>query len=859
MRILIILLLLSSLPAKAVNWSQQQLADFARHTTLHFAVDSNQLNTPSRFRAAIELHNQSAISLPAGAADWQIYFHLIRRIDAIEQQGLRIEHVQGDLHRFSPVTGFKGLAPGQQLRLEFESAPWLVSYSDFMPRAFIVSKNLQPEVFANTDTEQLQQFVRSLTTDAQLQRNFGSSDQVAIVTPERRFASNLTLNGQQDTTANSSLRIIPSPAQASFKKKRIKLDSNWQLVFSGAASQEANYLQQQLMQLGLNLSTGTDSKQPVIELALTPTLALAAEGYQLNLSAKRISLNGKDNAGLFYAVQSLLALLQQQDTGWVLPEGSVTDQPRAAWRGMHYDMARNFHGKAVTLRLIDNMARYKLNKLHLHLTEDEGWRLEIPGLPELTNVGAYRCFDLTEQQCLLTQLGTGPDKQGSGNGYYSTADFIEILRYAGERHIEVIPEIDLPGHARAAIVAMNARYNRLMAQGKDDAARAFLLAEPGDTSQYISVQNYTDNAANVCLPSTYAFVDKVVYELQQMYRQADQTLRIFHMGGDEVAAGAWQESAACKQLFNQPGNGVSGVADLKPYFVRQLAQLTAQRGLALAGWEDGLMYDKLNTFERTQLDNPRILANAWDNIWEWGVADRAYRLANNGYQVILSPGTHLYFDHPHEAHPQERGYYWATRYTGIDTVFGFMPDNLYANANTTRDGSKITDLEKLLGRALPSLQQPQNVLGIQGQVWSETIRTAEQLEQMIYPRLFALAERAWHKAGWENHNDDKTRLTDWHSFASRIALHELARLTQLGSTFYLPPPGARWQQNTLAINTALPGLAVEYSLDNGANWQTYTGQSILPAQSLLLRSRAANVTSRAVDLSPSRVKVDTAD
>ena len=858
MRIVIILLLLLSLPAKAANWNQQQLADFAKHATLHFAVDSNQLTQPSRFRAAIKLHNRSAISLPAGEHDWQIYFHLIRRIDATEQQGLSIEHVQGDLHRLSPTALFAGLASGQQLRLEFESAPWLVSYSDFMPRAFIVSKNLQPEVFANTDTEQLQQFVRPLTTEAQLQRNFGSPDKVAIVTPASRFATNLGLNGTDNTTDNAALRIIPTPLQSKFSKRRITLDSNWQLAFSGAASQEAQYLQQQLRQLGLDLSTNPNSKQPTIELALTPALALAADGYQLNLTAKRISLNGKDNAGLFYAVQTLLALLQQQDTGWQLPEGSITDQPRAAWRGMHYDMARNFHGKDVTLRLIDNMARYKLNKLHLHLTEDEGWRLEIPGLPELTSVGAFRCFDLTEQQCLLTQLGTGPNKQGSGNGYYSTADFIEILRYAGERHIEVIPEIDLPGHARAAIVAMNARYNRLMAQGQTDEARAYLLAEPGDSSQYLSVQNYTDNAANVCLPSTYAFVDKVVYELQQMYRQAGQTLRIFHMGGDEVAEGAWQNSAACKQLFAEPGNGVSGVADLKPYFVHQLAKLTAQRGLALAGWEDGLMYDKLNTFERTQLDNPRILANAWDNIWEWGVADRAYRLANNGYQVILSPGTHLYFDHPHEAHPQERGYYWATRYTGIDTVFGFMPDNLYANANTTRDGSKITDLEKLLGRALPPLQQPHNLLGIQGQVWSETIRTAEQLEQMIYPRLFALAERAWHKADWEQHNDRNARLADWRSFASRVAQHELPRLAALGSQFYLPAPGALWQQNKLAVNTALTGLTIEYSLDGGANWHTYTNQAVLPGQSVLLRSRSGSITSRVVNLSSARANADIA-
>lgn len=843
MRVLLTLILLCSLPGFASSWTQQQLAEFTAATQLYFAVDSNQLAEPMQFAAAIELDNQSNLTLPAGAADWQIYFHLIRRIDSTEQLGLRIEHVQGDMHRISPTAAFAGLPPGQQLRLSFTSAPWMVSYTDFMPRAFMLMPTLNAEVFANTDTEDLTQFVRPLRTAAQLQRNFGSPDKVAIASAEQRFATNLQVNAIGETADNWQLRIIPTPQQAKFSKKRIQLTNQWQLRFSGAASPEAEYLQQQLQQLGLTLANADDSKRPVIQLEINPAMPLTAEGYQLKLTAKHISLSGKDNAGLFYAVQSLLALLQQQDTGWQLAEGTITDQPRAAWRGMHYDMARNFHGKDVTLRLIDNMARYKLNKLHLHLTEDEGWRLEIPGLPELTSIGAYRCFDLTEQQCLLTQLGTGPNKQGSGNGYYSTEDFIEIVRYAAARHIEVIPEIDLPGHARAAIVAMNARYNRLMALGQPDAARAYLLAEPNDSSRYLSVQNYTDNAVNVCLPSTYAFVDKVLYELQQLYRQAGQTLRIFHMGGDEVAAGAWQGSVACQQLFSTPANGISGVADLKPYFVRQVAQLTAQRGLALAGWEDGLMYDKLNTFERSQLANPRILANAWDNIWEWGVADRAYRLANNGYQVILSPGTHLYFDHPHEAHPQERGYYWATRFSGIDKVFGFMPDNLYANADTTRDGASITDLEKLLGRALPPLEQPANILGIQGQVWSETIRTAVQLEQMIYPRLLALAERAWYKAEWESNNNYSARLDDWQGFANRLAQVELTRLATSGSAFYLPPPGARWQQGKLVVNTMLPGLTVQYSLDQGNSWQEYRGQSLQHTQPILLRSAFGALTS----------------
>ncbi|MGP9799805.1 family 20 glycosylhydrolase [Rheinheimera sp. NSM] len=838
----------------AASFTQQQLADFANDSSLVFSVLSNNLAEPSRFSAAITLHNGSGQTLPGGKSDWQIYFHSIRRIDTIQQQGLILQHVQGDLHRLSPDSSFAGLAPGKQLRISYTSAPWVVSYSDFMPRAFITATGLTPAVFANTDTEQLSQFVTPITTPQQQLRNSGTADLVPVVTAATRFAHNAKLN-VHGSAADIAQRIIPTPLQAKFSKHRLTLNTDWHISYSGRLTGTATYLQQQLQQLGLSLQSSTDSSVQhtrQIRLSVDSSLPLAAEGYQLEIKDKHISLIGKDNAGAFYAVQSLLALAQQTDNRIQLPLGKVADQPRAPWRGMHYDMARNFHGKDVTLRLIDNMARYKLNKLHLHLTEDEGWRLEIPGLPELTDIGGQRCFDLTEQQCLLTQLGTGPHKTGSGNGYYSTADFIEILQYAAVRQIEVIPEIDLPGHARAAIVAMKARYNRLQALGQPEAAAQYLLSDPDDSSRYLSVQNYTDSSANVCLASTYAFVEKVVYELQQMYRSAGVKLNTFHMGGDEVAAGSWLGSPACQQLFATADNGIAGVADLKPWFVSRVAEITHRRGLNLAGWEDGLMYDQQNTFNRNQFANDKVIANAWDNIWEWGVADRAYRLANNGYQVVLSPGTHLYFDHPHEAHPLERGYYWATRFSSIDKVFGFMPDNLYANADTTRDGAPIADLEALVGREMPALQQAQNILGIQGQLWSETVRTAEQLEQMIYPRMLALAERAWHKAAWEQSNNlqqaQQQRQRDWHSFAARLGQIELARLANNGSSFYLPPPGAITTAAGIKVNNALPGLYTEFSTDQGASWQPYQAPLAIATKPLWLRSRHQAVHSRTVEV-----------
>jgi hexosaminidase len=804
---------------------QQQLHQFASQAKLEFAIVSNF--QPDGPKGLIKLENSSNIDLAPGRGNWQIYLHAVRKLRSASENGLTIEHVQGDLHRITANAAFKGLAAGKHLEIPYLSSGAMVSYTDFMPRAFIVAGSLQPELFVNTDTEQLSQFVAPISKpEQQLRSTEPKPDLYPIATASSRYQQNQLVNEGDISAQAVQDRIIPTPKKAVYGRGRTELTNNWQINFQGRLTKEADYLQQQLAASGLTIKSQSgvnEQHQQKILLMVDPTIK-GDERYQLDINAESILIRGSDNAGAFYGLQSLLSLLPAQVANGVasLPRVSVEDSPRYRWRGMHYDMARNFHGKEVTLRLIEQMARYKLNKLHLHLTEDEGWRLEIPGLPELTDIGGKRCFDLSEQRCLLTQLGTGPHTSGSGNGYYSTADFIEILKFAAARHIEIVPEIDMPGHARAAIKAMEARYKKLQAQGKTAEASRYLLSDPADKSNYMTVQNYNDNSVNVCLESTYAFVDKVVYELQQMYRQAGIKLNTYHMGGDEVGVGSWQGSPACQALFAKNLPAVAGVADLKPYFVSRVAAMLNSRQLALGGWEDGLMYDPMNPFNREQFANKTVYANVWDNIWEWGVGDRAYRLANAGYQVILSHGTHLYFDHPQEAHPQERGYYWATRYSDSARVFGYMPDQLYANADKTREGAVINDLEALVGRALPTLEKPENIIGMQGQLWSETVRTAKQLEQMIYPRLLPLAERAWHEASWEGKAaDSKRRDADWQSFARVMAARELPKLSKAGVQYYLPPPGAVVINDELKANSALPGLVIEYSLDQGTSWLPY--------------------------------------
>src|SRR5690554_6599170 len=841
--------LLSSAAFAAFN-SQAQLQKFAQETRFQFDIVSNYASDEgSYFESKIWLDNDSEIALPAGKADWEIYFHFVRRVETTETVGLSIAHIHGDLHVMKPTKAFKGLRSGERIAIPFKARAHIASYGEMMPRAFITQKGLKAEVFANTDVEDPKQYVVPLEREEQYQRFKG--DLYPVVTAASRYEDNLAAN-KAAADIKDSVRIIPTPKSMKVKRGTTTLDNQWIITYAGGLTSEANYLKEQLALSQLNVRdemAGTATTQ-VIHLAVDSSIG-AQESYQLVVDKAAVTITGSDSAGVFYGVQSLLGLIPADANGSVsLPRMQVNDEPRFSWRGMHYDMARNFHGKEATLKLIEQMGRYKLNKLHMHLTEDEGWRIEIPGLPELTDVGASRCFDLSETSCLLTQLGSGPHKNALGDGYYTREDFIEIIRFAAARHIEVIPEIDMPGHSRAVIKSMEARYKRLMAEGKPEQAKQFLLSDPQDQSVYMSVQSYSDNALNVCMPSTYAFIEKVVYELQQMYRAAGAQLTTYHMGGDEVGRGAWTASPACQALIDDPKSGVAGVADLKPYFVKKVAQITHERGMNLVGWEDGLMYDPNNTFNRETVSNKQVIANAWDNIWEAGVADRAHRLANNGYQVILSPATHLYFDHPYEVHPEELGYYWATRYSDVEKVFGFMPDDLYANADRTHAGAVITDLESLVRRPLPALEKPDNVLGLQGQLWGETVRSPAALEKMIFPRIAALAERAWHKAEWEGKTPDKQqRLNDYAGFLNYLTGRELPKLARAQINFYLPPPGAVIKDGKLFANTSLPNLVIEVSSDAGKTWSLYQ-QGQAASANTLLRSRFGERVSRTSEVKP---------
>ncbi|XP_015772465.1 PREDICTED: chitobiase-like [Acropora digitifera] len=711
----------------------------------------NNTKSETTFLSRITLSNKGQSVIRQG--DWAVYFCNIRMAESRYLKhnpagyvipgnyGIRFTHINGCLHKFETTTDFRDIAAGSSFTFEFVADYWSVARTDVMPRWYVTAEGLSPRVIKNTDDEELK-FVGNFDTEEKWKRFV--ADRYNPYTPKERYDKYYIAHDHESV----QYKIIPTPVEMTLETdNHVIVESDWKVFGQAGLESEAALLKEKL-KLSSTTSTGGNK---VITLVLgevaVPTkvgqqFPSMHESYSLDVDPSKdaITIMGRSSAGVFYGLQTLLGL---QSSEGRFPKVSIKDSPRYAYRGMHLDVARNFVAKEHVLKLLDVMAMYKLNAFHFHLTDDEGWRLEIPGLPELTEVG----HDISGPRASLPQ--------------------------------------------------------------------------------------------NV------------------------QPLTTFHFGGDEVAQGAWINSAACVDLVQRLNlsNSDGSIADkLKDYFVQRVSDITLNYNLQLAGWEDGLMDVNNVPYNRSVLKNSKVYGYAWNNIWEWGGGKRAYELANAGYQVIMSQATHLYFDHPYEPDPEERGYYWATRFTDTRKVFGFMPDDLFANVEIKRTGDPLTreQLCKTEG-SCPVLAKKENIAGMQGHLWTETVRSRDQLFSMIFPRMLALAERAWHKASWEeidNKEDrDAEKARDWEKFANVLGYRELSRLDRIGVTYRVPPPGASYDNKKLKAMAVFPGLKIEYSTDS-KNWKEVDeGTNVEGKIKLRTRSADGSRYSRLVEIElPSSVR-----
>jgi len=788
---------------------------------LEWELIQNQYQGKSLSLTKLRLANEGKKAIPNSG--WALYFNFVRPVvtEYSRPFGLEAEPLGGDWFRFKLLPSFPGIPGGGKYEVDLVADLWLLNKTD-VPTGFYVVFDADPEKGYALPPTKLQPpaHPERLAT--------GPEDKAPAMTPNLIFHQNEATH----LIPTDSLRpIFPTPAQFEYRKGTYLLKSSVGIYADPAFKQEAEWLANTLPHLfgktGKSEVMVGSARNPGISLELSPT-PLPTEGYLLEISEEAgIVIQASSAAGIFYGMQSLMTLLppelwQKPASGIKLPCLYVRDEPRFPYRGLHVDVARNFQPAKEILKLLDAMALYKMNKLHFHFSDDEGWRIEIPGLPELTEVGSRRGHSTSETNFLHPALGSGPDVDASwGSGHYSRSEFIQILAYANERHIAVIPEIELPGHARAAVKAMQARRQRLLREGEPEAAEKYNLYDQADRSEYMSVQSYNDNVVCVGLNSTYTFIEKVLDELLKMYQEAGAPISTVHLGGDEVPTGVWEKSPACQKVIKAAG--LRNESDLWYYFWGKMRDMVQKRGLALSGWEEVAM-------RKTQLDgHPHNIPNpdfaddgfqmyVWNNVLGWGAEDLAYQLANAGYKVVLGPVSNMYFDMAYQKDFEEPGYYWGA-YTDVDKTFGFAPFDYYKTAKTDRFGNPV-DQAIFIGKSRLTDYGKANIMGLEGFIWSETLRGPATLEYMIFPKLLGLAERAWAPVpAWETMPDgplfEKKYATDWSVFANQLGKRELPRLDFYsgGFQYRIPTPGGEIREGWLHANIQLPGFIIRYTTD----------------------------------------------
>jgi hexosaminidase len=811
-----------TLPMTDATASVNSVNDVADKIQVKLRIDNNYQSEGCPNDAVSCYQATMTLSLPANMpSNWRIIFSHLSPISKVISNEFDLIHINGDLHQ---ITSKKAdIQADTAYEIVFYGNTPLVSESVLFPNYLLVAGNGESTVISST-TEKLidghqvprPQHVEAFTRPEQLLRT--ADDKVIIADAGERFAR--FSSRQANNKVDSEFRIIPQVFEAKWSGDSVELSSGVRLPAMPANTDEhfAAAISQRFNANALHI----DSQGLVINA--THKNDAIAESYSLLIGRNDIQVEYADTAGFYYAMMSIAQLYDAKTHS--LPLGVVTDQPSMEFRGLHIDVARNFRSKDFILKTLDQMSYFKLNKLHLHLADDEGWRLQIESLPELTDVGAFRCFDETEQGCLMPQLAGGNGKLAAterNSGFYSAKDYIEILQYADTRQIEVIPSLDMPGHSRAAMVSMNARYNRLIKEEKPDDAKRYLLTEFEDESRYSSIQNYNDNTLNPCLPATYTFIEEVLKQLITMHKSADVPLQRYHIGADETA-GAWADSPACIALIAN-NDSISEAKQLGPYFIEKVANFVAELDVVPAAWSDGLSHSNAKNLPE------KLQSNAWETLYQDGHSN-VHTMLNKGWEVVLSTPDVLYFDFPYEADPIEPGYYWGSRYTDSYQVFQFMPNNLPVHAEIWQDKFG----ENYEATASVDIQGNGRISGIQAQLWSESVRSNEQANYMLFPRLLAVAERAWHSPNWSEkyqpgvsyssvtgHFDSEQEaamLKDWLNFNHVLSTKAMPQLVNEGIEPRVPLPGAILKEGMLHMNTDFSGLQLEYKLPN-KNWQLY--------------------------------------
>jgi hexosaminidase len=489
-------------------------------------------------------------------------------------------------------------------------------------------------------------------------------------------------------SAQNRINIIPKPTSVLEKDGEFIINSKTLVYISEPSiEKEANYFINYLESIyGLKLKLASGKPKKKNSILLNNLKSGDFENYELAITKKYIGITANADAGIFYGLQSLIQLLPVAKQSLLTVSCAlIQDHPRYAWRGMHLDCSRHFFETNFIKKYIDFLATYKMNVFHWHLTDDQGWRIEIKKYPLLTKEGAWRKGSM---------IGPYSDNKFDSiryGGFYTQNEIKEIVAYAAERHITIVPEIEMPGHALAALAA----YPMFSCTGK-----------PVEVGMKWGVET------TVFCPSegTFLFLRNILNEVMDLFPS-----KFIHIGGDEVLKDEWDSSVLCQQIMKD--QGLANSHELQSYFIQRIEKIVNARGRSIIGWDEIL--------EGGLAPNAAVMS--WRGI-EGGIA-----AAKQKHYVVMSPGSHCYFDHYQGKKEQEP--LAIGGFTPLEKVYSYepTPDTL-------------------------STEEATYILGAQANVWTEYITSSAQVEYMAMPRMAALAEVVWSKKEDRNYEDFYRRM-----------------------------------------------------------------------------------------------------
>lgn len=555
------------------------------------------------------------------------------------------------------------------------------------------------------------------------------------------------------------IHIIPQPVELQQLSGHFTLTKSSVIAYKQPESRSvAEMLAQKLsVATGFSLSAKQATAGAIhLHLNKTANPQLSKEGYLLEVMPLGVKITANQPAGLYYGVQTLLQLFPAEIESttvvkrtWSAPSVRITDYPRFGWRGVMFDVSRHFFTKADIKRQIDNLSRLKLNTFHWHLTDDEGWRIEIKSLPKLTSVGAWRVPRIGD----FGELA--PPKEGEAatdGGFYTQDDIREIIRYAQERHVTIVPEIDVPGHSMAAIAA----YPELSCT-KDPNTKVNPGSNFAEWYANGKFKMLIDNTLNPSDEKVYEFLDKVFTEVAALFPNP-----YIHVGGDECYHGYWENDPNCKALMQKMN--LKNTEELQSYFMKRVEQILKAKGKKMLGWDEIL--------------DGGIAQEA--TVMSWRGIKGGIEAAKMGHDVVMTPSAFTYIDYM-QGDPTLEPYIYST--LRLKTCYGFEP--------------------------VPDGVEAKFILGGQANLWTEAVNTPSYAEYMMFPRCWALSEVYWSPKSTKNWDNFVTRME------SQFERADLAGINYARSAYDpIIKPENKDGKLMVTLDSEIPGLDIFYTIDD---------------------------------------------